>query len=117
MLLARRPGEVLTLAESVRYSCLLLKRQFPKARLLLVTPMQTTAAPDSLIHQTGDIIEDCGRRLNAVTVRLDRVSQVVSSREARHKVYTSDGTHTSRRGARHIGYLLADKARTLRLEY
>jgi len=111
MLLRRQPAEVLTLAASVRYCCTLLRQRFPAARLVLVSPMQTTAAPDSLIHQAGDLIEACAHRLQALTIRLDKDSRVVSAQEARRKVYTTDGTHTSRRGAKYNGRLIADRVR------
>lgn len=110
-LLRRQPAEVLTLAASVRYCCTLLHQRFPAARLVLVSPMQTTAAPDSLIHQAGDLIEACAHRLQALTIRLDKDSRVVSAQEARRKVYTTDGTHTSLRGAKYNGRLIADRVR------
>ena len=53
--------EILTLAEAVRYDCEWLSHFFPEAQIILLSPLQTTAAPTELIHQAGDIIEECGR--------------------------------------------------------
>lgn len=108
--LARRlPADVLTLASSVRYSCTILSQRFPKARIVLITPMQSTAVADSIIRQTGDIIEACGRKAGAQTVRLDVGSCVKRATELRHKRFTYDGTHTNERGAKCNGYYIADK--------
>ena len=106
-------SEVTSLALSVRHNVLLLKQRHPKAHIVLLTPMQTTSAPTELIAQAGDIIEQCGKRLNCHVIRLDKESKVVAQNERRRKVYTSDGTHTSVRGAKSNGMLIATSLRNL----
>lgn len=112
---AKKPNEVCTLAESVRYACELLRQTFPHAQILLLTPMQTTAAPDENITLTGDIIEQCGALMGIPSVRLDKESPVRSQYERTAKRFTTDGTHTSEEGARINGLIVAAKMRSLSL--
>lgn len=96
-------SQVLTLAASVKYGCDMLRRYFPDARLLLLTPLQTTAAADKQIRFAGDIIEGCAVKLGADVIRQDKVMKVVSSTERKKHKYTYDGTHTNEAGARSNG--------------
>lgn len=100
-------SQILTLASSVKYDCDLLHRYFPEARLLLLTPLQTTAADVKLIREAGDIIEGCAAKLGAEVIRQDKVMKVVSSSERKKHKYTYDGTHTNELGARSNGEYIA----------
>lgn len=71
---------------------------FPRARVILLTPMQSVAVPDSRIRLASDIIARAAG--DATVVRLDSLSPVRSNAERAKKVYTYDGTHTSPRGAK-----------------
>lgn len=71
---------------------------FPDARVILLTPMQSTAVPDSRIHLASDIIDRAAGC--ATVVRLDSLSPVRSCYERNSRTYTYDGTHTSPRGAK-----------------
>lgn len=112
-LLSRPAGRTLGLTECVRRACLMLQSDFPKALIVLMTPMQTTQAPDELIRRTGDLIEGCGGRMGIPVVRMDKESVVRSTQEAQHTTYTYDGTHTSEAGARSNGLLMARRAGAL----
>ena len=103
----RKPSAILSLAESVRYGVELLMERFPKSRIILLTPMQTTKAPYSDVRRVGDVIEEVGRRMSVPVVRQDHITGVYSNRELRKPFLTSDGTHTSVEGARRNGRLLA----------
>ena len=46
---SKRPSQVLTLAESVRYNCEMLMEAFPEAQIILLTPLQTTAVSTDLV--------------------------------------------------------------------
>ncbi|MCR4602539.1 MAG: SGNH/GDSL hydrolase family protein [Prevotella sp.] len=106
-------NEVLTLAEAVRYDCELLMEAFPDARLLLLTPLQSTAVTAELISRTGDIIEGCGRKMELAVIRMDHDGCVCATDERVKKRYTYDGTHTSEEGARRNGYLVAQRVREM----
>lgn len=93
---------VVTLAESVRYNCEILKAAFPKAHIILLTPMPSTAAGVENITKAGDIIEDCGKRLGLNVIRMDQ-----------NPVDTTDGTHTSEAGAQQVGTFVAKQLATL----
>ena len=110
----REARTVLSLAASVRYGCEMLMERFPDAQIVLLTPLQTTAAPYNLIRQAGDIIEACADRMCIGTVRLDKLGSVYDVRERRQKTYTYDGTHTSEQGARRNGYMVAAQVNAMR---
>lgn len=116
-IVSRPAAKVCSLAESVRYGCELLRTAFPDARLVLLTPLQTTAAPAELIAQAGDIIEACAERLQAQAIRMDRESCVKAEAERVKRRYTYDGTHTSEAGARQNGLLVAKRLKEIYNKY
>ncbi len=111
--LQRKPNTLLSLAESVRYSCELLMQRFPQARLILLTPMQTTQASFELTEKVGTIIEQCAHRMSIPVIRQDYLNGVYNLREASSPLRTYDGTHTSVEGAKRNGYFLARQIEAL----
>jgi len=103
------PDRVLTLQESVTYGCRLLRKAYPDAMLVLVTPPQTTAVETTLINRTGNIIERVGASLAIPVIRLDLEGCIDREQELKQKRFTYDGTHTNKDGARCIGTLIASK--------
>lgn len=108
------PCAVLTLVESVAQNCALLHKICPKARIMLLTPMQTTQASEADIAAAGDIIDSYAKASGLEVLRLDRLSSVKRSSEQQHHTYTTDGTHTNVAGAKSNGRLVAEAV--LRLE-
>ncbi len=104
--------QVLSLASSIRYSCELLQSSYPQARLVLVTPMQSTKVSAALTEQTGDLIERCGRRLGIDVIRLDSSDCISRAQEQKKLTYTSDGVHTNEAGAQRIGELIVEHIST-----
>ena len=107
----KKPSQVLTLAETVIYNCKLLNRHLPDATIVLVTPAQATKVSDELINRTGDIIETAGKMLGIKTIRLDKLSSLSSKQESQKHVLTTDGVHTSARGAKLHGKIIADRVK------
>ena len=105
--------EITTLAESVRYVCEMLMSAFPDAQIVLLTPMQCTAAPAEDIRKVGDIIEQCGQRMSVNVIRQDYGSVVNRLRESKQHTYTSDGTHTNEQGARRNGAYIAHRVEAM----
>ncbi len=101
------PAVMMTLAGAVSRCCGILKESYPGVRIVLLTPMQSTAVSVSDISRAGDIIEDCGRRMGLMVIRQDRDSCVKRAREQRRRCMTTDGTHTSVEGARRNGMMIA----------
>ena len=93
---------MLTLAESIRYNCELLKRCFPQAKIVLIAPLQSVQAARHL-NAVNQTIEDCARQMKIGVIRLDRLSGITSASENKTKRYTTDGTHTSVEGAKRCG--------------
>lgn len=112
-LMSREISSLTSLAESVIYNCQLLRKHFPAARIILLTPHQTIKAPLGRITAVSDIITDAGIQLGLDVIRQDRESGIVAANEKRKFVMTSDGTHTSEDGARHVGRLIADRVARL----
>ena len=105
----RKPNEVLSLAESVRYGCELLMERFPEAQIILLTPLQAIQPTKANLDRASDIIEQCGRRMGLEVVRQDRECCVRRADEQKTKRYTTDGAHTSEEGARLNGTYLAKR--------
>ncbi len=103
---SRPVDSVLSLAESVRYGCELLMEAFPEARIVMLTPLQSTAVEYSRIRLAGDIIEECGARMSIPVIRLDKAAGIYSVRERVSRKFTYDGTHTSVDGARRVAELV-----------
>lgn len=106
-------NQVLTLAESVCYGCELLKAVYPEARIILLTPLQSVAAGPEAITKAGDIIGDCGRRMNLSVIRLDKDGGIDAASEKIKHHFTTDGTHTSEQGARLVGTYIAQQITAL----
>lgn len=112
-LCSREACEVLTLAESMAYCHTMLRRCFPNAVIMVLTPMQTTATSMKRIARVGDLMELCAKKMGAHTIRLDKESCVRRDKELKHKTYTTDGTHTNESGARKNGEMIAEKVRKI----
>lgn len=104
----KKACSLLTVAESVRLVCDMLKTRFPDSRIILLTPLQTTAASVERITLVGNILEDCGSYIGAEVIRQDKICCVKRDTEVKRHIYTVDGTHTNETGARINGYLLAE---------
>ena len=110
---ATPPSKVLTLAKAVRHNVMILKTLFPNARIVLLTPMQSTSISRDKITITGNIIEDCAKSLGVSVIRLDPNKFIDPQRERTHKEHTTDGTHTNKEGAKLIGMEVAAKIRNI----
>lgn len=98
----RRASQNLTLAESVRYGCETLKAVCPWARIILITPIQSSVIKKAYINKVGNIIEDCGKLMGISVIRMDQ------------RIFgMTDGIHTSERGAKEMGTILAKQIATL----
>ena len=113
LLAQRAPGNVRSLAEVVRYDCTRLMRRFPRAQIVLLTPLQSAAIPDRRLFAVAETIARCGERLSLAVVRQDKESCISSARERTARCFTTDGTHTNTAGARRNGYYLANQISTV----
>lgn len=106
-------SSVVSLAGSVRLVCDQLMAHFPDAQIVILTPMQTVKASFEKIRKVGNILEECAHRMSVPIIRQDFLTGVYPNRETRRKEMTSDGTHTSVKGAQRNGYLIANQLRSL----
>lgn len=105
----QRPSQATSLARSVMLSCALLRNRFPHAKIVLLTPLQTTATSEANITRVGDMIEQCGNALDLPVIRLDRDGGIVAADEKKAPRLTTDGTHTSIEGARTVAAILLER--------
>ncbi|MDE6360447.1 MAG: SGNH/GDSL hydrolase family protein [Muribaculaceae bacterium] len=99
-LLALPPGKVLSLPEAVRYNLLILQGRFPDARFIVMTPIQSVKISSGMLADVSGIIEEVASSTGVSVIRQDMLCPVDSSREMVNRRLTTDGTHTSKEGAR-----------------
>ena len=107
--LSLEPSKNLTIEESIALCYELLREDFPDAEIVLLTPLQTIKVDKSIIEFVGELIESVGIGLGCYVIRQDLEGCVRSNEESKEKVNTYDGTHTSERGARLNGEMIACK--------
>lgn len=102
------PSKVLSLAAAVRYNTELLRSRFPQARIILLTPMQCTAASNQQTHRAGELIAECAGLLGVDVIRQDTICCIDRDKELQQHIYTIDGIHTNPAGAEQNGRILYD---------
>lgn len=108
-----KPSEATSLAESVRLSCELLMENLPETQIVLITPVQAPVCDYDRFRQVADIIEECGRRMSLGVIRLDNGTGIYSPIEKNSKNLTSDGVHTSQKGAKRLGKYIANQLHSI----
>lgn len=106
-IVAKDPSEAPSLAQSVIQNCLLLRQFLPDTKIVLLTPLQTTAVGVDKIGRVGDTIQKCGDLLGIPVIRQDKVCVVKAADEKIRRTNTYDGTHTNATGAKSNGAILA----------
>lgn len=101
-------GQWQTLARAIRNNCLLLQRAFPKAHIVLLSPLQSTAFPAERLHTATQIMSQTAKHLHLPLVRQDSLCCLRAENERKVHKYSTDGTHTSVEGARLNGKILAN---------
>ena len=93
------PSECTSLQSGIMLVCDMLRKAFPNARLVLMTPTEMTKAPVWRIRLVSEIIADTGRRLGLTVLRPDIDVDIRMEQESITLTNTSDGVHTNPRGA------------------
>lgn len=101
-LMALAPSRVLSLPQAIRYDCLRLQRAFPKATIVLLTPMQMGKVEPEMLLRVSEIIDSTATRLGIPVIRLDGDEPISRKVELVRHVNTYDGIHTSKEGARKV---------------
>ena len=102
------PGRYPSLAMSVRLGCEYLRKTAPRARLVVLTPLQSDRIDAKRLAHVSDIIEATAAGMGIEVIRQDMVCPVRGADEALRHTLPSDGIHTSPRGAREVGNTLFD---------
>lgn len=102
------PGRYGSLAMSVRLGCEYLRTICPRARLVVLTPLQAAKIDAAKLEHVSDIIEATAEGVGVEVIRQDRVCPLRGADEVVARRLTSDGIHTSEEGAREVGNTLFD---------
>ena len=102
-LISKPVNQVVSLTECVRYNIEILRQAFPEARIILLSPMQTTKVATQDVHIFGDILQTMATRLGIDLIRMDVEECIDRKQEERGFTRTYDGVHTSEAGARNNG--------------
>jgi lysophospholipase L1-like esterase len=106
--LASKPSSYTSLTEAVTCGIAMTRRAFPEAEIVVLTPPETTATSSEMISHVADLITECAEANNVITIRLDKYSGISREKEKQHYELTTDGTHTSTKGAQTIATLVHD---------
>lgn len=104
---AALPSAFRSLAGAVRQDLIFLRRFFPSAKIVVLTPPPSTKISPAMLEKVSEIIAGMAERMEASVVRLDLLSPINPEREAADRRYTKDGVHTSEEGARSHGLIVA----------
>lgn len=107
-IIAKPVNQVLSLTESVRFNYELLHQAFPEARIIILSPMQTTKVPTQDIHIFGDVLQTMAEKIGIGIgiIRMDTEEFIDRKVEEKRHTNTYDGVHTSQAGARNNARLL-----------
>lgn len=106
-ILACEPGEVVTLAESLRYGCEIIENMLPSAKVVVFTPMQFTKANPQRFEAVTTLMERICEMMEIDVVRQDKELEINAASEHKALKLTRDGVHTNREGAARNGRYLA----------
>lgn len=107
-LLALPPSKVTSLAGAVRYNLLILKGRFPEAKIILLTPLQSTKVSARMLDAVSGIIGEVAAGEGCAVIRQDSQCPVRAETERFNRRLTSDGTHTTPEGANLNARAIAD---------
>lgn len=98
-----------SLAGSIKNGGEYISRNFPGARVVLLTPPFSSKIESASINRAGDIMLKAGKESGMDIIRLDTAEFIDGDAEKIKFRLTSDGVHTSRAGARKIGFHIASE--------
>lgn len=87
----------------------MLQESFPEASIVLITPMQNTKVPVSLVREAADMLETVAIRMGAVLVDASGTDVIDAEQERKHLTYTRDGVHTNEAGAKRLANFVYSK--------
>ena len=101
-------NQILSLTESVRFNCELIRQAFPECRIILLSPMQTTKVPTQDIHIFGNVLQTMAERMGIDIIRMDAPEYIDRKVEENKFTHTYDGVHTSEAGAKNNASLICN---------
>lgn len=113
--LSTPPNKLLTLADCVNHTVRSLRKAYPEAKIVFLTPIECIHIKDSDLTHFANELEKLGKSLGVSTIRMDKLSEIKSENERIKKDFTYDGTHTSVKGAKSNGAIIANELKKLKL--
>lgn len=110
---AERSDDNKTVVGAITSDCQALRDMFPKALIVVMTPIQCVKFPNENLHSLSDKMETASRRVGAEVIRMDRNGAVKRDVEIKKRTNTYDGIHTSEAGGRANGEYVAQEVEKL----
>ncbi len=105
-----KPSEVTSLAGSIRLCHDIVKKNFPDARIVFITPLEMAKASVEETTRIASIIEEMGEGLGVEVYRADKDVDIRHNVEIqKKKKYTRDGVHTNNAGAKLLGTYISSR--------
>jgi lysophospholipase L1-like esterase len=108
-ILSKAPGEILTIAEGIRYTCETLLTAFPNVQIILGTPLQWANGTGLTPFQIADAVRTCAKLLSVSVVDVNAESGIYYKFEETANKYLSDSTHPNLAGAIKLGNYIASQ--------
>lgn len=104
VLIDAEPSKLTSLSAAVVNTLCIIAESFENAKIVVVAPPLTTACPEERIHKVAQTLQDSlGELAESVTfIRLDTPDIINPATEQQTHTATTDGTHTSTKGAKII---------------
>lgn len=102
-----------SIAQAFRYVAEMIIKNLPNVKVLICTPLQSTAFTAERNNSVTEVISSCANYMSWNVIVQSEECGVSRLQEKRGYINTYDGTHTSEMGAKMIGTYLANKFKSL----
>jgi len=106
-------NKLLTLSDCVNFTVRHIHKALPEAKVVLVAPAECIHVKADDLSRLSDSLEELCKQLDASIIRLDKLSEIKADKERIKKEFTYDGTHTSVKGAKSNGIIIAKELRKI----
>ena len=104
------------LPDAIQKDCELLTRNFPEARIILITPPPFTKVSMDVQHHAAEVIEQCAQSMGLSVIRLDRAKPLLPPSKLVRRGYSKDGVHTTPKGAKVLGKYIYNQVQAILLQ-
>ena len=96
-----------SIAKAIRYVSEMIISKFPKCKVMIGSPLQSSTIPIDRIESVSQIIEQCANYMSYAFINQSKDCSISRLQERKGFYKTTDGTHTSEIGAKDVGEVVA----------